>query len=261
MRAAAVPRTVHYCWFGGKPLPPAVERYLQNWRTQLPGFEILEWNEQNFDFAGIRYAREAHAAGKYAFVSDVARLHALATMGGIYLDTDVEIMKPLDELLDGGAVLGFEEGDYVATSTMIAPAGSSLVRDFLDSYRERPFLRPDGQLDLTTNVEVLTSMLAGVGLKRDGSEQELVWKGERIRVLDQLKLSPMDYPNGINHADASTFTVHHFGQSWSTAAGKLKTAVRKGLIRIIGGARLKRARKLVDSLKRRFSPHVVSGRK
>ena len=114
-----IPKVVHYCWFGGKQKPDDVERYIANWKAVLPDYEIREWNESNFDVSAWPYAQQALGAGKFAFVSDVARLYALYTHGGIYLDTDVEVRRSFDELLDGGTVLGFEEGNYVATSTII----------------------------------------------------------------------------------------------------------------------------------------------
>lgn len=240
-----IPKCVHYCWFGGKPKPPAVQRLLQNWHEVLLGYEIREWNEDNFNLSAWPYASQAYAAKRYAFVSDVARLFAIYTCGGIYLDTDVEILRPFDELMHGDVVLGFEEGDYVATSTMLAPPGSMLIGDFLHGYSSRCFVHPDGTLDQTTNVEVLTSMLETAGLKRDGSSQDVSWFGERVQILDRVKFSPLDYPNGISHADETTYAIHHFGQSWGSPFVKAKTNIRRAFIWLIGGVRVKRLRDLV----------------
>ena len=239
-----IPRIVHYCWFGGAPKPISVLRYIASWERVLPGYEIREWNEQNFDVDAWAYASQAYRARRYAFVSDVARLHALYTYGGIYLDTDVEVRRPFDDLLKGGVVLGFEEGNYIATSTMLAEPRAALLGAFLDDYRSRSFLRPDGTLDQTTNVQVLTSMLEGAGLRLDGSPQYLNWNGQQINVLDRVKLSPFDYINGVIHADETTYAIHQFGQSWSGGMTKAKTAVRKALIGVVGGKNVKRLRQL-----------------
>lgn len=243
-----IPKVVHYCWFGGKQKPDDVERYIANWKAVLPDYEIREWNEGNFDVSAWPYARQALGAGKFAFVSDVARLYALYTHGGIYLDTDVEVRRSFDELLDGGTVLGFEEGNYVATSTILAERGAALIGDFLDTYRSRSFLDPEGNADTTTNVEVLTSMLADAGLKLDGSPQLIQWKGQQVRVLDRVKLSPIDYPNGINYADETTYAIHHFGQSWAGRKTKAKSALRRALIGAVGGKNVKRLRQLITRL-------------
>ncbi len=237
-----IPKCIHYCWFGGKPKPADVQSFILNWKRMLPDYEIREWNEQNFDVDAWAYASQAHEARRYAFVSDVARLHALYTCGGIYLDTDVEVRRPFDDLLDGSVVLGFEEGNYVATSTMLAEPRAALIGDFLDHYRSRSFLTPDGTLDQTTNVEVLTSMLASAGLQRNGLPQDISWNGHPVRVLDRVKFSPFDYPNGIQHDDETTYAIHHFGQSWGGPVTRAKAAMRKLVIRLIGGSNVKRLR-------------------
>lgn len=244
---SSIPKYIHYCWFGKKPKPSSVELLIRGWTQALPDYEIKEWNEQSFDISAWPYASQAYAAGRYAFVSDVARLHALYTCGGVYLDTDVEVKRSFDDLLDGSIVLGFEEGNYVATSTIVAPAGSRLIGDFLDGYRSRSFQLSDGSLDQTTNVEVLTAMLEGAGLIKDGSPQEISWFGEQVKILDRRKFSPIDYPNGINHADDTTYAIHLFGHSWGGPVSKIKSMARKALIGIIGGRRLKRLRELIAS--------------
>lgn len=237
-----IPKFVHYCWFGGRPKPANVLEYIQNWQSMLPDYEIHEWNESNFDLDAWPYARQAWDAGKYAFVSDVARLHALHQLGGVYLDTDVEVRRPFDDLLDNPVVLGFEEGDYIATSTILAMPKSRLIGDFLASYQDRRFIHEDGNLDQTTNVEVLTSMLVGSGLSRDGKPQLVSWHGEQVMVVEQVKFSPLDYINGICKADATTYTVHHFGQSWNSSAGRIRASIRRALICLIGGNNLKKIR-------------------
>lgn len=237
-----IPKVIHYCWFGGKPKPASVEGYLTNWHSVLPDFEVVEWNEHNFDVDAWPYAKQAWRSGKYAFVSDVARLHALYERGGVYLDTDVEVRRSFDPLLTGDVVLGFEEGHYIATSTIIAPPKSRLIGDFLEGYRHRDFLGADGQPDQTTNVQMLTSMLAERALRRDGSAQRLDWDGEAVSILERECFSPIDYPNGIDYTDARTFAVHHFGQSWAGLDVRTKSFLRKALIRLIGGQRLKRLR-------------------
>ena len=104
-----IPRTIHYCWFGGKPLPRDAEKYILSWKKYLPDYEIKRWDESNFDVNSIPYIKEAYAAGKYAFVSDYARLKILYEHGGIYFDTDVEVIKPLDDILSKGGFMGFEK--------------------------------------------------------------------------------------------------------------------------------------------------------
>ena len=108
-----IPKKIHYCWFGGNPLPPLAVKCIESWKKYLPDYEIKEWNESNFDLNYNDYVREAYEAKKWAFITDVVRLYAMVTEGGIYMDTDVEVLKPLDELLQYDAVSGFESSSRI----------------------------------------------------------------------------------------------------------------------------------------------------
>lgn len=112
----AIPKIVHYCWFGGKEKPEDVKKCIESWKQFLPEYQLMEWNEDNFDIERLQYTREAYTAGKYAFVSDVARVEALYQYGGVYMDTDVEVLKSFNPLLEAQCILGMEEKEYVATS-------------------------------------------------------------------------------------------------------------------------------------------------
>ena len=111
-----IPKVIHYCWFGGNPKPKLVQKCIHSWKKYCPDYEIIEWNESNFDISSCPlYVRQAYDVKKWAFVSDYARLKIIHTCGGIYLDTDVELIKSLDSLLEYNAFFGFEDGKYVAT--------------------------------------------------------------------------------------------------------------------------------------------------
>lgn len=245
-----IPKLIHYCWFGRNQKPESVLAYIRNWKEMLPDFEIIEWNEDNFDVLSICYSAQAYAEKKYAFVSDVARLQALYQFGGVYLDTDVDVRKDLTPLLENGITLGFEEFNFIATSTLIAPAGSKLIGDFLAMYLDRTFYGEDGTLDQTTNVVKLTDILVRAGLLRDGSAQQLAYQGENIRILPQVLLSPLDYPNGIDNSDASTYTIHHFGQSWVTGQSRLNSRLKNALRAVVGGNGIKLLRRYAGMLRR-----------
>ena len=113
-----IPKKIHYCWFGGNPLPPLAKKCIASWKKYCPDYEIKEWNETNFDVNALAYTREAFEARKWAFITDVVRLQALVTEGGIYMDTDVEVLKPLDSLLQYEAVSGFESETQIPTGLM-----------------------------------------------------------------------------------------------------------------------------------------------
>ncbi len=242
------PKIIHYCWFGNSVKPKDVVNYIEGWRQALPDYNVVEWNESNFDVNSCVYCAQAYAEKKYAFVSDYARLHALYFVGGIYLDTDVAVLGRFDDFLDGKIVLGFEEFNYVATSTMIAPKGSDFIGDWLKSYHTRSFKHDDGTIDQTTNVQVLTLRLSELGLERDGKRQSLRYMDQDILVAEQVIFSPLDYPNGIDKSDDSTVTIHHFGQSWASRSGLIRRKLKDFLVLTLGGQRIKMIRDFLKTI-------------
>ncbi|MCC8153387.1 MAG: glycosyl transferase, partial [Tannerellaceae bacterium] len=130
-----IPKIIHYCWFGKKEKPGKISKCIESWRRMLPDYQIIEWNEDNFDYESIEYAKSAYRNGKFAFVSDVARLRALIEYGGIYLDTDVEVLKSFDDLLNYHCVFGMEERNYIATSFMACEPQFPLIQEFFNTYK------------------------------------------------------------------------------------------------------------------------------
>jgi hypothetical protein len=193
-----IPHIIHYCWFGKGPKPAEALRYIEGWRALAPGFRLVEWNEENFDVFGTPYTANAYRARKFAFVSDYARGKALLEMGGVYLDTDVELVSSLEPFLERRAFFGFESGNVVATSTIGAEPGHPYLAEYMDQYKGRTFLLPDGRHDLTTNVTVLTRILSGRGMVADGSFQNLP---EGAVIFPMNYFSPLDYVAHSNHRE------------------------------------------------------------
>lgn len=154
-----IPKIIHCCWFGGSPKTDLAQRCIASWKRYCPDYEIREWNERNFDLDLNGYCRQAYDSQKWAFVSDVARIWALHRFGGIYMDTDVEVRRPLDPLLENETFAGFESAEYVGTCLLGATAGHPLFREMLRRYASLSFLGEDGTPDLTTNVVRLTCLL------------------------------------------------------------------------------------------------------
>lgn len=206
-----IPKVIHYCWFGRGPKPKGVEKCISSWKKFCPEYLIKEWNEDNFDVHCNRYCEEAYKARKWAFVSDVARLHALVHEGGIYMDTDVEVVRNFDDLLFDKAFLGFEGTRWIATSTMGTEPGNPILSTFLGLYTARTFVRHDETLDKTTNVGALTALLLEAqGLQLDGKRQTL----EYFEVYPTDYFTPYDYISGRLRKTADTHTIHWFDQSW-----------------------------------------------
>ena len=206
-----IPKKIHYCWFGGKEKPEEVMRMIASWRKHCPDFEIKEWNEANFDIHLNRYTEQAYEQKKWAFVSDVARLWALVHEGGIYMDTDVEVVRPLDGLLEHKAFIGFEGTRWIGTNLIGCEAGNTFLRFFLEDYNERKFLDEKGDMDQTTNVEEITRrFITAYDIEPNGILQQA---GD-FTIYPSDYFSPYDYIDGSVHTTPNTYSIHWFAQSW-----------------------------------------------
>ena len=207
-----IPKIIHYCWFGKNPKPKLIQNCIRSWHTFCPEYTIIEWNEENFDVDGSDYTKEAYRQKKYAFVSDVARVKALYKYGGIYLDTDVEVFKTFDEVLDNRCVLGFEQFNYIATSFMACERAHPLMKDFIALYHNLQFLNSDGSNNTGTNVVKLTTMLEADGLLLNNQWQLL---SNGVKIYPQVYFSPLDYANCISQKTSTSICEHKFDMSWS----------------------------------------------
>ncbi len=219
-----IPKKIHYCWFGRNPLPELAERCIASWKKYCPDYEIFEWNEDNFNLDCYPYVREAYDAGKWAFVSDVARLYALVTYGGIYMDTDVEVLKPLDDILKYEAVSGFEAETRIQTGIMACQAGQKLFKEFLFDYKHQHFTRPNGSYDMTTNVTRITDACLKYGLKLNNTKQTI--HGFTLFPTDFF--CPKDCRTMETNITQNTYVIHHFDGSWNSDK-KLNRFVKKSL--------------------------------
>ena len=211
-----IPKIIHYCWFGGNPKPELVEKCIESWKKFCPDYKLVEWNENNFDINSNLYVKQAYDAKKFAFVSDYVRLYALYTLGGIYMDTDVMVLKPLDEYLHHLAFMGFESNKKIATCIIAAEIKNPLVEEFLREYAEREFINSNGNYDLTTNVESITKLLEGKGLMLNGTAQEvggMHFYTENIFSPNLKRLNDKKYMK-------DTATIHYFSGSWKSEATK-----------------------------------------
>lgn len=205
-----IPKIIHYCWFGRSPKPRSVLNCIKTWKKNLPEYEIIEWNEDTFDISSMPYVKEAYDNHKFAFVSDVARLEVLLKKGGIYLDTDVEVLKSFDEFLYNKSFMGFETNDRLSTAIIGCEQGVQWVDDLLNNYRYRHFIQ-DGVIDTTTNVKVITEYMKRLGLG----------KGDHIMTIDNIGsfyppeyFSPKSYYDGIIYKTDRTIAIHHFTGTW-----------------------------------------------
>ena len=223
-----IPKIIHYIWFGDKQIPENIQQYINNWNEKLPNYKFILWNETNFDLKKAPlYVQQAYENKKFAFVADYVRLYALYNYGGIYLDTDVEVVKSFDELLDNEFFVGREDAVYVSTSIIGATKNNAIVKDLLDIYQNKKFIMDDGSFDLSTNVEMISKYL------KENYDYDFVnneqYFGE-CTIYKREYFSPKNYlTNKVIKTDES-FSIHHFDGSW---ANQSKNKFKKGLVNFL----------------------------
>lgn len=248
-----IPKLIHYCWFGPNPLPDSTQRYIASWRQFLPDYQLKLWNEQNYPYQNNHYANAAYAAGKYAFVADVCRIEALYQYGGIYLDTDVQILASLDPFLHHHCFTGFEEGmnPYSRELTcnpqagvMGCEAGSALMRDIYQQYQHLEF---DAQHPVTINQL----------FKQIYQQHHVQLNNQLQQITDYVCVYPSDYfmaKNAYTHQlniTANTVCIHHYDGTWlndSKGVNNLKRIILNILRHILGATN---SQKLIALLKRK----------
>ena len=219
-----IPRVIYYCWFGHNKLPRLAQTCIESWKKHCPDYQIVCINEENFDVRQNQYAAEAYEAGKWAFVSDYARLSVLYDKGGIYLDTDVEIIRPLDKLIGQTGYVGFDDNGLISTGLGFAcEPGNEAIGALLSDYDHIHFLLPDGTYDLTPCPDRNTKTLIRLGL--DPGRQDQVFMG--LRTLPEDYLCPMKYYTGKKVITKNTHSIHHFCASWTSATAKRTLFVKR----------------------------------
>lgn len=207
-----IPKVIHYCWFGRNPLPELARKCIASWRKFLPDYEIKEWNEDNFDVNQMKFTQEAYALGKYAFVSDVARVLALNEIGGIYLDTDVEILSSFDDFLGKSSVFGYEmNGKQIATAVILTEPHQKWLQQLLNYYRSHPFIRFWGKLNSTPNPVLFGNVLKSNKVAYDDKMKEL---GDSMVIYPTSCFCAKDYATGQLEVTEHTVAIHHYQESW-----------------------------------------------
>lgn len=218
-----IPKTIHYCWFGGNPKSRLIRRCIKSWHKYCPGYTIIEWNESNFDITCSEYVRKAYEQKKWAFVADYARFWVLNQYGGVYLDTDVQLLRPIDTLLEQGKFAGFANEKIVATGLIMAAEKEDwLCRRVLRSYEGEQFVWNDDPSKMFAIGRRVTNILVEEGLKLDGSEQ----------TIRDYTIYPKYYFNSTDgdlyrRPDERAYSVHHYAATWFTGKKRFKNTLRR----------------------------------
>lgn len=238
MKNNKIPKIIHYCWFGGKPLPKTAIKCMASWKKFFPEYEIKEWNESNFDVNMMAFTQEAYAAGMYAFVSDVARFVILEKEGGLYFDTDVEVIRPFDDIIERGAFMGIETpcgGREV--SPWVNPGlglgcepGNIVVTKILDYYKTLHYCNAEGVRNPGTVVTHTSEVLRALGMQNHNHIQQVA----------SVTIYPQDYFNPWNDAigkltkTENTRSIHWYAKSWLVNYGPFRTWLMQRIHRLLG---------------------------
>ncbi|BCJ92952.1 hypothetical protein acsn021_05210 [Anaerocolumna cellulosilytica] len=214
-----IPRTIHYCWFGGQKLSDLEERCIQSWKEFCPDYEIVRWDENNYDVNKNLYMKQAYKAGKWAFVSDYARLDILYTYGGIYLDTDVEIIKSIERLLYNEAFIAYGEWPSLNSGAGIGSVkGNEILKEMRDDPRSTiPFINNHGEYNLETNSIYESAVLKKYGLKQN-FEIQLV---KNFMVYHPVYFAPASVVGDRAFINEYTYAIHHCHGSWADKKRKI----------------------------------------
>ncbi len=240
-----IPKIIHYCWFGRGPLPELAQKCIASWRKYLPDYEIREWNEDNFDVNIIPYTAEAYREKKYAFVSDYARFWILYKYGGLYFDTDVEVIRPIDDIIARGNFMGFETDPTPQAAAEVDASGASvnpglglgvapglglgvapglgLVKKMLDYYDGQHFVCEANMRNQITVVHICTKVLLDNGLQLCSGIQCV----EDVYVYPAEYFCPINVTTGRIHVEPNTRTIHHYAGTWVDKKFSIKETLKR----------------------------------
>lgn len=230
-----IPKIIHYCWVGRSPKPESVLYCIESWRKYCPDYTIIEWNEDNYDFTKNKYMKQAYEKRKWGFVPDYARLDIVYNYGGIYLDTDVEIISNIDHLLDNVAFMGFEntgDGKYFVNcgQGFGAVPNNEVIGLMRDNYDDLEFIEKDGTLNMLPSPNYTTKILKGLGLKPNNKQQKV----RDITIYSSDLMCPKNFRTGKIKLSACTVSIHHFTASWLDEEIKCELLYQQKIYGIFG---------------------------
>lgn len=224
-----IPKIINYCWFSGNPMPIELVRCVNTWKELCPDYDIVCWNESNFDLSKYRYTKEAAVMKKWGYIPDIVRLEVLYDVGGFYFDTDVEMIRNLDELRFQDAFCGRERGGHVnfGGGSGSVP-GNDIIKEILDFRKDEPFALANGGYNSEASGYYETTPLMEHGLKVADVNQKL----DKINIYSSEFFSPYNYINGDDIRNENTFSIHHFNASWLENGEALRKETREKYISV-----------------------------
>jgi mannosyltransferase OCH1-like enzyme len=215
-----IPKIIHYCWFGGKPMPKDESSYVEGWKKILKGYEFKLWNEDNFDVHSTAFTEQVSREKRWGFIVDYIRAYVIYNYGGVYMDTDVEVIKPLDSLLDGNICFsGFESKEYINPGSIFAgEKGCAIAKEVMDFYSNYRFINGKWPSDMIIGPVSFTNLLLKYGLRQDNTYQNL----KCITVYPSEYFCPKSFKTGRVNITGNTYSIHHYKASWVSDYDKKK---------------------------------------
>ncbi len=228
----SIPKIIHYCWFGHAEKNDLVKKCMLSWKNHLPGFQIIEWNEDTFDIDTTPlYVKEAYKKSKWAFVADYVRLYALNTMGGIYFDTDVEVLKDLTPFLNSPMFLGAESKYSICTAVIGSEPEHSLIKSLMEMYDSLSFSDSDGKMNLKPNTQYFYDFLNS---KYGYVSSPNLISYDELTVYPQEYFSPINSYTLVKRITDNTATIHWFNASWKDWKYRFKMKTMALATRVVG---------------------------
>ena len=213
----SIPKIIHYCWFGSNPIPELELKCINTWEKYFPDYELMFWNETTFDLNKYAFAKQAYEKKYFAFVSDFVRAFALQKYGGVYLDTDLEVLSNFTELLEEKeVVLGFENKTFVGTAMMATIPNHFIFNEFVKYYENLSFVNSKGDVEIIANPSILAEILKKINIQLNGQEQFV----DGVKVFKREFFFPKKLAEGNFRVTDETLAIHHFGGSWLTPRQK-----------------------------------------
>lgn len=244
-----IPKIIHYCWLSGDPYPRDIKACIKSWKRFLPDYEIWLWDLNRFPLDKSQWVREAYESKKYAFAADYIRMYALYHYGGIYLDSDVEVLKSYDDLLDLPYFIGQENSPSgIEAATIGSEAGNPFIKMMLDSYDGRHFILPDGSPDISCPLPYAMRECIEKNFKYHlmvNGRKDFIRDNKTVNVFPVDYFSPKEWYSGKMDITENTYSIHHFKSSWMPAdrkpehKGKIRQWMDSIRVRLALGSRLK----------------------
>ncbi len=225
-----IPKVIHYCWLSGDPIPEKLQRCMDSWKKFLPDYEFVLWDLERFDIKTSQWVKEAFEARKYAFAADYIRLYAVYNYGGVYMDMDVEVVRPFDDLLASPYILGLESEKGVEAGVFGAERYSLFLKKILSYYERRSFLKEDGTFDMRPLPSVLFEILTDNYVLRERNSVGIPLDSSMMYLFPSDYLTAKSYLNGKIEVMKHTYTIHHFAGSWLTRGRRVRVA----FLRLLG---------------------------